>query len=261
MNNDAVSSVIISPLAMKPFIGVASDLILVRGYKKRYLALFSNLLGVAGCAALLGLYHPGSLAAAIAAGPAAVQRLADVIVACFFFMNLEGATLDVLGEAKYSEFMRQRPESGSSIVSFKFGTGLLGAVATRAYVGPLADAGRFRLLFAIALILLLAPAYPTWRGWIPEKRAAKETRQATLCPNCIFDRSMFLEKRTPFVVITLSGLAAPLMSAVSTYVNLRAGIICSFFSLLALAAATFAVFPRRFFRITVGLMLLVLSRI
>lgn len=253
------TAVIMSPFAMKPFIGVASDLITVRGYRKRYLGLLSILLGVAGCAALLGLYHSGSVATAVAAGPAAVQRLADLIVACCFLMNLEGSALDILGEGQYSEIMRRRPASGSGVVSFRFGASLLGAAATRAYFGPLADAGRFHVLFWIALALLLAPAWPTWRGWIPERRVAGGTVSAPPC--CAFERAAFRERRTPFVTIALSGLAAPLTMAASTYVDLRVGMTCALTMLVALAAATYAVFPRRFFRITVGLMLMVLSRI
>ena len=101
---------IISPFALKPFIGVASDLFIIRGYNKRYLALLSILIGLVGCSTLLVLFHSGSAAAAVDAGPESVRHLADFIVVCFFMMNLEGATLDVLGEGKYSEIMSLHPE-------------------------------------------------------------------------------------------------------------------------------------------------------
>jgi hypothetical protein len=177
-------------------------------------------------------------------------------------MNLEGATLDVLGEGKYSELMRIHPESGSSIITFKFMWSLAGMIVTQTYVGPLSDRGHFHVIFWIALVLLLTPFFPTLRGWIPEKkRTSREKGMAKICFGCAFDRGLFRTKRTPFIAIALSGLAAPVMSAVSTFADLRIGLVCSGFILLALAATTYAIFPRRFFRITLGLMLLVLCRI
>mmetsp|Transcript_6662 Transcript_6662/g.16413 ORF Transcript_6662/g.16413 Transcript_6662/m.16413 type:complete len:426 (+) Transcript_6662:509-1786(+) len=257
------STMIISPFALKPFIGVTSDLFPMGGYNKRYLALVSIMLGVVGCTALLILYHSGSADVAVSQGTASVQQLTDFIVICFFAMNLEGATLDILGEGKYSEFMRLHPESGSSIISFKFVWSLLGMIVTQSYVGPLSDAGYFHVLFWIALFLLLAPFYPTWRGWIPEKkRTIDEPGMVKVCGGgMLFHRGIFQQKKTPFIAIALSGLAAPLMSAVSTYADLSLGLLCSGFTLLVLLATTYAVFPRKFFRITLGLMLLVLCRI
>ena len=37
-----------SPWAMKPFIGVASDLFPIMGYNKKFFALYSILIGLAG---------------------------------------------------------------------------------------------------------------------------------------------------------------------------------------------------------------------
>ena len=122
---------------MKPFIGVASDLFPIGGYNKRYFALYSILIGLVGCCVLIGLYHSGSAEAATAAGPEAVQSFADWIVICFTAVSYEAATLDILGEGKYSELMRKYPESGSSIISFKFGWSLLGSIITQSFVGPM----------------------------------------------------------------------------------------------------------------------------
>ncbi len=134
-------SMVMSPWAMKPFIGVASDLFPIQGYNKRYFAVYSILIGLLGCSVLLGLFHSGSAESAIQQGPSAVQRLADIIVICFTAVSYEASTLDILGEGKYAELMRLHPESGSSIISFKFGWSLVGSIATQAYVGPLSDAG------------------------------------------------------------------------------------------------------------------------
>jgi len=153
---------------MKPFIGVASDLMPIRGYNKRYFALYSILIGLIGCSVLLGMY-PNSSSVDQAKEDGTVQNLADIIVLCFTAVSYEAATLDILGEGKYAELMRLHPESGSSIISFKFGWSLLGGIFTQAYVGPLSDAGYFHILFWMALALSLTPFYPTFAVWIPEK--------------------------------------------------------------------------------------------
>ena len=257
------TTMIISPFALKPFIGVASDLFIIRGYNKRYLALLSILIGLVGCSTLLVLFHSGSAAAAVDAGPESVRHLADFIVVCFFMMNLEGATLDVLGEGKYSEIMSLHPESGSSIISFKFVWSLAGQILTQIYVGPLADAGYFHVLFWIALGLLIAPFYPTLRGWIPEKKrssAEKGLTKLCKCQGFMFDRGLYEKKKTPLIAIAVSGLAAPIMSGVTTFSDLGIGLICSGIVLVALATLTYAVFPLKFFRVQCGLMLLVLCR-
>eukprot|EP00578_Thalassiosira_sp_NH16_P016705 CAMPEP_0181114502 /NCGR_PEP_ID=MMETSP1071-20121207/20926_1 /TAXON_ID=35127 /ORGANISM="Thalassiosira sp., Strain NH16" /LENGTH=648 /DNA_ID=CAMNT_0023198633 /DNA_START=175 /DNA_END=2118 /DNA_ORIENTATION=- len=249
-------SMIMSPWAMKPFIGVASDLFPIRGYNKRYFALYSILIGLVGCSVLLGMYHTGAAESAIHQGQDAIQRLADIIVICFTAVSYEAATLDILGEGKYSELMRLHPESGSSIISFKFGWSLMGSIVTQTYVGPLSDAGYFHVLFWIALMLSLTPFYPTLVGWIPEKmRTVEEAGMVKICSGCLFDRGSFREKRTPFVVITLCGLAAPLVAALTTYANLAIGLAFSGLILMAFTVATYVIFPNTFFWVFLSIVL------
>eukprot|EP00581_Thalassiosira_minuscula_P012811 CAMPEP_0183716478 /NCGR_PEP_ID=MMETSP0737-20130205/10381_1 /TAXON_ID=385413 /ORGANISM="Thalassiosira miniscula, Strain CCMP1093" /LENGTH=646 /DNA_ID=CAMNT_0025945757 /DNA_START=224 /DNA_END=2165 /DNA_ORIENTATION=+ len=241
-------SMIMSPWAMKPFIGVASDLFPIRGFNKRYLAVYSILIGVIGCVVLLVLYHSGAAESAVHSGQDAVGKLADFIVICFTAVSYQAATLDILGEGKYAELMRLHPESGSSIISFKFGWALLGSIVTQAYVGPLSDLGYYHILFWIALALSLTPFYPTLAGWIPEKiRSIDEPGMIRLCRGCLFDRGSFREKKVPFVVITLCGLSAPLLAALTTYADLVVGLVFAGFLIVAFSAATYYIFPKTFF--------------
>jgi len=139
-----------SPFALKPFIGAASDLFPIWGYNKRYLALCSVLIGFLGCSAVLVIYHSGAASTAISNGPLAVERLADLIVICFFAMSLEVANLDVLAEGTFSGLMRRHPESGSSIISFRTGIGCAGAILTKCYGGDyIFRLGRWAGLFRI----------------------------------------------------------------------------------------------------------------
>lgn len=239
------TTMIMSPWAMKPFIGVASDLFPIGGYNKKYFAVYSIFIGVGGCIALLVIWHSGQLKKTEEAGQSAVQTLADVLVVCFTLVSFEGAALDILSEGKYSEFLREHPESGSGIISYKFGWSLLGGIVTQLYVGPLADAGLFHILFWIALVLSLMPLYPTLRDWLPEKkRSVDEPGMIKVCTGCLFDRGAFRKNKMQFIVITLSGLAGPVMAAVTTFAHLEIGLIVSGLMILALMATTYVFFPR-----------------
>ncbi|KAL7552170.1 hypothetical protein ACHAWF_015387 [Thalassiosira exigua] len=248
-----------SPWAMKPFIGVASELFPIGGYNKRYLAVASILMGLVGCSVLLGVYHSGSAEVAKEGGEGAVQSFADVVVMCFTFVSLEAATLDILAEGKYSELMRLHPESGTSIISFKFGWHLLGAMVITSCVGPLSDAGNFHILFWIALVFSVSPLYPTLAGWIPEKvRTSDEVgMKKVFCKGecCLFDKGFFGEKRTVFLVITACGLAAPLTAVVTTYADLAAGLAVSGLIIAIFICATYFIFPRSFFSILLAIIL------
>mmetsp|Transcript_29273 Transcript_29273/g.62230 ORF Transcript_29273/g.62230 Transcript_29273/m.62230 type:complete len:632 (+) Transcript_29273:152-2047(+) len=244
-------ALILSPWSMKPFIGVASDLFPIGGYNKRYFAVYSILIGLVGCSVLLGVYNSDSAEAAKEQGYTATQNFADIVVLCFTLVSFEASTLDILGEGKYSEIMRVHPESGSSIISFKFGWGLLGSIVISACVGPLSDAGYFHVLFWIALALSLTPLYPTLAGWIPEKkRTAREPGMTKICRGCLlFDKGSFQEKKAPFIIITLCGLCAPLTSAITTYVDLAIGLIFSGVFIILFTVATYYIFPKSFFRV------------
>jgi len=249
-------SMLMSPFAMKPFIGVASDLFPIGGYNKKYFALYSILIGLLGCSVLLGLYHSGAADMAVLQGEDATQRLADIIVICFTAVIYEAAALDILGEGKYAELMRDHPESGSSIISFKFGWAMLGSLVTIIFVGPLSDAGYFHVLFWMALVLSLMPFYPTLAGWIPEQsRTVEEQGMVKLCKGCLYDQGSFQEMKMPFIVITLCGLSAPLLAAVTTYADLAIGLAFSAGLITAFLVATYYIFPRTFFRVFLSIVI------
>ena len=119
-------SLIYTPWAMKGFIGVASDLFSILGYNQRYYILLAIVIGVAGSS---GLLRYKDLSA----------NLNDVepthihwIVICFIALNYMAATLDHLGDSKSAELMNLHPESGTSIVSFKFRWCLAGSIMATA---------------------------------------------------------------------------------------------------------------------------------
>ena len=77
----------------------------------------------------------------------------------------------------------------------------------------------------------------------------------------MFDKGCYKRKRTPFIVITLSGLAGPLLAAVTTYADLEIGLVFSALVLAAFSVTTYFVFPRVVFFIVLAIVLMYCSSI
>jgi spore maturation protein SpmB len=68
------------PWAMKPFIGVMSDLFPTMGYNKRYVALVAIIIGLLGCLSLLCIYYFSQFDNVASS---TMKHLADLIAICF----------------------------------------------------------------------------------------------------------------------------------------------------------------------------------
>jgi hypothetical protein len=261
---------------MKAFIGVASELFPIRGYNKKYLALFAILIGLAGSSALLGT----SILLPIDEDRGQdLQHFADWLGVCFTAISYEAASLDILAEGKvrsemrdytycsdlgkcsvhhlaltktivliyqYAELMHLHPESGTSIITFKYGWHLLGGIVSQSFVGPLSDRGHYVILFWIILAFSLTPLFPTIQGWIPEKKRTKEEQGITqLCgKGLLFNSGLYQENKSIFILITLSGLIAPTLAAVTLYYSLQLGLCVAAVIIVAFCCATYCMFPR-----------------
>ena len=101
---------------------VVSDLYPLFGYHKRSYIICA---AVMGCTAWLGL---------------AALNLTPVTTAILLFTaTLQITASDLLCEGKYASVMKEKPESGSSMVSFVWGCYQLGALLAACIVGPVAD--------------------------------------------------------------------------------------------------------------------------
>ena len=237
-------SIINTPWAMKPCIGVASDLFPIMGYKKHYAAFFSILIGFAGCSALLWIFPSRDIA--MQDSQRSSNALADLITLSFTAVAYQGSVLSVLGEGMYAELMKNSDSGqGSSIVSFRYGCLFLGSTVAQSLVGPLCDAMHFRELFWFAVVSSLMPLLPTLAGWIPEKKQnVEDYGMIKLCGNLLlFDRGTFQKKKAPFIVITLCGLAVPLLTFVSVYASRRVSLGLAAALIVAFCAATYSIFP------------------
>ena len=146
----------------------------------------------------------------------------------------------------YAELMKNSDSGqGSSIVSFRYGCRFLGSTVAQSLVGPLCDAMHFRELFWFAVVSSLMPLLPTLAGWIPDKKQnVEDYGMIKLCGNLLlFDRGTFQKKKAPFIVITLCGLAVPLLTFVSVYASRRVSLGLAAALIVAFCAATYSIFP------------------
>jgi hypothetical protein len=94
------ASIVDAPMAMKPLIGVASDLLPIMGYNKRYAALLAILAGVVGGSVLIGIIS--MLNDIVKMEELSMKTFTDWIVICLTLVTYEFAALGILGKGKVS---------------------------------------------------------------------------------------------------------------------------------------------------------------
>lgn len=117
----------------------------------------------------------------------------------------------------------------------------------QSFVGPLSDRGHYVILFWIILAFSLTPLFPTIQGWIPEKKRTKDDQGITqLCcrKGVLFNSGLYQENKSIFILITLSGLIAPVLAAVTLFYSLRLGLSVAAVLIAAFCCATYFLFPR-----------------
>lgn len=257
------TSMIKSPRAMKPFIGVTSDLFPLMGYNMRYVALVAILFGFAASFVLIRIIPLADIEKQEGPNAVPLKTIADWILVCFVAISGMSATFDILAQGKYSEIMRSHPGVGTSITSFKLFWSRVGKVIVQSYVGPLSDKGEFHVIFLMSLVYSIMPLLPTLAGWIPEeKRTMEEPGMMALCGRLLlFDRGAFEGKKVVFILITLSGLSPLLYVLVTWLAGPNIGLAFAAVLIFIFCAATYFIFPRRFFRIFVSIVITRLSLI
>ncbi|CAJ1993331.1 biopterin transporter / BT1 [Leishmania donovani] len=129
--------------ALNAFITVMADTFALFGYTKRWYCVVSAVGG--GAFALLYGLLPAKESSA---KPAA----AFMFLAALFMSNI-----DVFAVALYSERIRQRPAAGPALVSWMWGTALIGIMISSVIQGPLSDNRLTHLgVYITAAILLLS---------------------------------------------------------------------------------------------------------
>lgn len=146
-------TVCISPWAMKPLIGILSDSIYVRGYRKVPYILATTL-GAIVCCLVIGLLCPES--------PVAISVL-------LFFIFLQIAVADLLIEAKYAEKSNKDPTLSPDIVAFVHMGGYVGRFFSVLLMGYLIQAMPLRYIYLLPIPFFLALLYPIAQNWIEDR--------------------------------------------------------------------------------------------
>jgi len=143
-----------TPWAMKGAIGVLSDSYPLLGYHK---ASYIIIVAVLGSLAFIGL----------AALPIETAAIAGMFM---FLANLEIATADLLCEGKYAELMQTKPKTGSTMVSFVWGSFQVGSLIAACFVGPVADHFDPKVLFWVLAPIAASIIIPTGLGYLGDER-------------------------------------------------------------------------------------------
>lgn len=156
-------SISCSAWALKPVIGIISDLFPIKGLHKAPYVIITSIIGVA-CTAYIGLSTTSSMSVV-------------TLVCCLFGMSLQGATVDLLSEAKYSEHLAANPTFGPDLLTYIWGGISAGNIMAILFVGSLIQAMGPRSVFLACLVPASAIIYPTMMNYFEEKKITREKRE------------------------------------------------------------------------------------
>lgn len=168
------------PWAMKPVIGLISDVFPILGYNKAPYMLLTSCIGVA-CFMTIGTTAHDNFSA-------------QGLVACIFCINMQLSTCDLLVEAKYAERIQESPSYGPDLLTYVwFGltVGGLVAVTGSGYVIETFGPTKNYLVSAIPAVMVI---FPVLCGFLEEKRLdsgeitvvrARFFKQKEACALCV----------------------------------------------------------------------------
>jgi hypothetical protein len=152
-----------SSWALKPIIGMVSDLVPIRGLNKAPYVIITSFIGVA-CTALIGFSTKDSMSVLC-------------LVFCLFGMSLQAATCDLLTEAKYSEALAVKPTFGPDLLTYIWGGISVGNIIAISMVGTLIITMGARSVFLACIIPASAILYPTLMNYFEEHQVTAEEKQ------------------------------------------------------------------------------------
>jgi len=142
------------PWAMKPMLGLLSDVLPIFGYNKAPYMLITSALSALGYVVLWS--YPELELPIVGA------------VACIFLTAVQVSTADLLSEAKYAEKIQTRPKSGPDLLTFVwFGVEMGGLVAVL-LSGVLINHIGVRGVYLVCLIPSVSVLFPVATGCLEE---------------------------------------------------------------------------------------------
>jgi folate/biopterin transporter len=153
------------PWAMKPVIGLISDAMPIKGYRKSPYMILTAIVGVVACS-VVGVIPQAHIGV-------------EFVVMCLFLMQLQFSTCDLLTEATYAEKMQSSPEYGPDLMTFVwFGLQLAGLFAT-VLIGPIIHHYGPKLPYIIAVVPMAFVLIPIAKNYMEEvQQKTEDTRIA-----------------------------------------------------------------------------------
>ncbi|XP_022588944.2 probable folate-biopterin transporter 6 [Cyclospora cayetanensis] len=146
------------PWGLKGFFGTMSDCLPILGYHKRYYMFVANVVGISSVCWLLMM--PPSMA----------QGSIVALAIPFFGIHVQIATIDLLCEGVYSQFIRNNPPIGPKLIAFVNFCTSAGSLLGRTIVGPVSDTYGASPLFCVCLPLALQSLFPVLMNFIGEEK-------------------------------------------------------------------------------------------
>ena len=212
--------IVMLPWAVKPLLGLCSDLILIAGYKKRGWVIL-GIIVAAGCS--IALFF--------------VISVPMALVFAFCGVQFMIAMIDLLTEAKYAEIRQENSALGSDASTLAQGMQSIGTIGVMTFVGFLADAKLFTLAFALILTGVLSPLLPTLLGWLPEVRYAGAAFIQ------LVDREKLYRDRGIIVVVGFCGASSIIAGLTATFASPIAGLVVAVLLLITCLTGCWIVFP------------------
>lgn len=189
----AISVITALPWSVKGVWGIVSDSWAPLGWRKRTMQLAALAVSAPAVAALALWRAPGAAVGAL----------------LFTLGQLGVSVTDLLCEGRYGAAMRERPETGTSMVTYAWLIGSASSLVGCLAVGPLSDAGLGAVLYGAAALIMAAVAVPAAAGCIQEGRVPEGQRG--------FDWAK-ARRHSRVYVAALSAAAAAALSALFTLV-------------------------------------------
>jgi hypothetical protein len=131
------------------------------------------------------------------------------------------------------------------------------------FVGTLAQAGQYYVLFALVVATCVVPLGPTVLGWIQESvgvGAASGGGGDGTTPLLSFDRVLYHKHKGIIYVTAFMGIAAPITTLVVNALDPLLGLVVALLLMGGIMLAAFVVFPPSIARVALYQILVMLSR-
>jgi BT1 family len=184
-------AIIALPWALKPLIGILSDVKPIFGFNKAPYMLLTTLLGVGGF--FLVSYSDS-------------KTELILVVGSLFSGNLFVSTCDLLTEAAYSAKVKSNPEHGPDLVTYVWSGVTMGSFIAVAMVGYLIDSYGVRSVYWICGVVSGTVIFPILFNCLEEQRISPEEEQVNR------DRIFKEEKEVVLLSLIVGGCVIGLAS-------------------------------------------------